>query len=171
MNIALIGFMGAGKSMAGRLLASRLRLAFADLDREIEKKAGKSVPAIFESEGEAAFRMMESRALKGFLREKDGFVLACGGGIVILPENRDLLKNGCVCVWIDVPPKELSRRLEGSGGRPLLAGGDAARKADELLEARLPLYRECASIIYSWREGETADRTASRIAAMLGSGV
>lgn len=172
MKIALIGFMGAGKSMAGRILAARLGLAFADLDREIEKAAGRSVPAIFESDGEAGFRLLECRCLRDFVRERDGFVLACGGGIILLPENRDLLKNECVTVWIDVPREELLGRLEASGGgRPLLAGGAAARKAADLLEARLPLYRECAAVTYSWKEGETAAETASRIASMLGSGV
>ena len=89
-NVYLVGMMGAGKTTVGRTLARRLRLRFVDSDREIEARCGVKVPVIFEIEGEAGFRAREAQAIAE-LTQLEGIVLATGGGVVLLEENRRLL--------------------------------------------------------------------------------
>lgn len=100
-KIALIGFMGSGKSCIGKVLASRLAVSFMDTDEEIERVSARSIREIFESEGEAAFRKLEEEILSGLGRRGDDFVLSCGGGIVMSPANRMLLASAYDTVWID----------------------------------------------------------------------
>ena len=141
MIVYLVGMAGAGKSTVGRELAGRLGVPFVDLDAEIEREAGATVPEIFRDEGEAAFRALEAAALVKASME-DPSVVACGGGIVLEPANRITLRNTGVAVYLDVPLEELRRRVRPSSDRPLIREeGDLER----LLAARAPLYREFAS--------------------------
>lgn len=168
LKIALIGFMGCGKTCVGGLLASRISSPFLDLDEEIERTEGRSITDIFTSEGESAFRRMESDALASVARRKGDLVLSCGGGVVLAASNRQTLAREYLTIWIDVPLEELLRRLSREReGRPLLKSGDFQGKAKALLESRLPLYREASALIYSWKEGESTSDSASAIMRRL----
>ncbi|HEY7402202.1 MAG TPA: shikimate kinase [Candidatus Angelobacter sp.] len=116
LRVALIGFMGAGKTTVGRALAGRLRCQFQDLDDLIEQREGQSVAQIFASAGEAGFRQAESAALRDLLQEKTGssdLVLALGGGAFVQPQNRALLEQaGAITVLLEAPLEELRRRCQ-----------------------------------------------------------
>ena len=134
--IFLIGFMGAGKSTVGRVLAEKLAYEFIDLDNVIETQTGKSVQAIFAESGEAEFRKLEREAIESCHRIERA-VIALGGGAYLPEENRTLLRRLGKTVWLDCPLKICLTRTAGDRSRPLL-GGESEMKA--LFESRLPLY-------------------------------
>lgn len=140
-RIVLIGFMGAGKTTVGRVLADRLRWKFYDLDDVIEQRTGQSVSQIFASGGETGFRRMETSALRAMLEDNSpsqDHILALGGGAFVQPENRRLLEQaGAITVLLEAPLEELRRRCQAEAkARPLaqqeahFAGLFAARRAD-----------------------------------------
>ncbi len=138
-NIILCGFMGTGKTTVGRFIASQLGWRFVDTDRLIEKRAGRSVSAIFANEGEAAFRARERQ----LCQEIGGWrrvVIATGGGIVLDPTNRQALIAAGLAVCLDAPAEEIARRLEQSRSRPLLTGPDRLARIRELLASRADAY-------------------------------
>jgi|APCry1669188970_1035186.scaffolds.fasta_scaffold24879_2 shikimate kinase len=138
-NIALLGFMGTGKTTVGQLLATQFRMTFVDMDRVIEERAGKAVSRIFEEDGEPHFRSLE-RALVRELSAKQGLVIGAGGGVVLNSDNvSDLSRSGLV-VCLMAAPEEILKRLSGDNKRPLLEGGEKAAKILKLLESRLALY-------------------------------
>ena len=140
MIVYLVGMPGAGKSVVGRELAGRLGVPFVDLDVEIERAQGASVPEIFERVGEAGFRALEAAALTQ-ASSQDPSVVACGGGVVLEPANRIALRNTGTAVFLDVPLAQLQARVHPGADRPLIrASGDLER----LLADREPLYREFA---------------------------
>lgn len=145
-NILLVGFMGAGKSSVGRLAARARGLQFVDLDREIERQAGCSIPDIFDRLGEEAFRQMETDAL-GHIEPGRGLVVSCGGGIVGSPLNRALLRELGFVVWLTATEEEIFDRVSRTPGRPLLQTPDPRATIGALLAAREPLYREVADLI------------------------
>lgn len=155
MIVYLVGMPGSGKTTVGQELAARLGVPFIDLDAEIERERGRSVPEIFREEGEAAFRAIEAAALVDASRH-DPAVISCGGGIVLEPANRITLRNTGVCVFLDVPLEELRRRVRPSADRPLIR---TDRDLDRLLAEREPLYREFAANVVDGRgaPGEVAD--------------
>jgi len=112
----------------------------------IEHQTGVSIPVIFEIEGEAGFRRRESTALASFLG-CDKQVIATGGGIVLAPENREILKQIGAVVYLSASASELYQRTRLDKNRPLLQGPNPRRKIEELLAARLPLYKECADVV------------------------
>ncbi len=134
---------GAGKSTAGRHLASALGLPFVDADVEIERRIGMSIRAFFEREGEAAFRDIE-QAVLAELAHRGGLVLATGGGAVLREANRQVLRDHTTVVYLRASPEELFRRLRHDTQRPLLQVADPLRKLRELYQTRDPLYRETA---------------------------
>ncbi|HTG47083.1 MAG TPA: shikimate kinase [Actinomycetota bacterium] len=155
MIVYLVGMPGSGKTTVGREVAGRLGVPFVDLDTEIERAAGVSVPTLFAERGEGAFRALEARALLDASRE-DPSVVACGGGVVLEPANRITLRNTGVCVFIDVPLERLQERVRPAADRPLIRSeGDL----DRLLHEREPLYREFAANVVdgSGPPGEVAD--------------
>ena len=138
-NIVLVGFMGTGKSCAGKLLAERLDMTFLDMDEILVERAGKSVPRIFAEDGEPHFRALE-RELARELSARQGLVIAAGGGIVLDPHNiKDLSRTGVV-VCLSATPEAIEARVGRDTNRPLLAGGDKRKKIAELLERRAPFY-------------------------------
>jgi shikimate kinase len=145
-NIYLVGMMGAGKSTVGRMLARRLKLRFVDSDHEIEARCGVRIPVIFEIEGEAGFRAREAQALAEIVA-LPGIVLATGGGVVLLPENRRRLAAHGTVVYLRATPEHLYERVRQDRNRPLLATGDPLTRLRELYRARDPLYREVADLI------------------------
>jgi shikimate kinase len=142
-NIFLIGLMGAGKSTVGKVLAKKLGRRFLDADHVIEDRCGVKIPVIFEMEGEEGFRKREAQAIRDITSEQD-IILATGGGAVLLPENRDALKNRGTVIYLHANPIELWYRTKGGEGRPLLQNGDAKKILENLYMVRDPLYREIA---------------------------
>ncbi len=145
MNVILIGFMGAGKTTVGHLVAARLGFRFVDTDDRIEADAGKSIPEIFADDGEPRFRELESAALHDTLRG-DEQVISTGGGIILDVENRKAIRAGGYCVWMAVTPETVWERVSGEHHRPLLQNGDPPGTIRRLLEDREPLYRETAHL-------------------------
>jgi len=144
MLVALTGFMGSGKSTVGRIVADALGCPFMDLDQIIEKKAGKSIPEIFEADGEAGFRKMEKSALEQTVKKyaESMAILALGGGTVTVPGAVTLLQEKTLCIYLQADIETLRQRLEGhTAGRPL-AGPDMA----ERLAAREGLYAAAAHV-------------------------
>lgn len=156
--------MGCGKTSIGKVLASRLSAPFLDLDEEIERIERRRVREIFETEGEAAFRTIETETLSRLAQRKGSHVLSCGGGVVISAANRQLLSREYLVVWIHVPFEELIKRLSRErDGRPLLKDADFEEKVKKLLETRLPLYQKASVLTYRWRDGESTTDSASAI--------
>lgn len=162
-NLYLIGMMGAGKTTVGRKLANRIGYRFLDTDLLIEQSAGKSIPEIFESEGEAAFRALETQVLSQ-VSTYTSLVVATGGGVVTQKMNWSYLRHGVV-IWLDVPNQILMARLSGDTHRPLLKAVDLKEKLDTLLRDRGDLYAQ-ADIRIDY-EGKSVGKTCDRIITAL----
>ena len=146
-NIVLVGPMGSGKTTVGRRLAHELNQDFYDTDHEIIDKTGVTIDHIFDIEGEEGFRERESKILE-ILCQMSNIILATGGGIVILPKNRKILKNAGLVVYLSSSMEQLLRRTAKSKTRPLLENSvDRKKTITELVEARDVYYREVASIV------------------------
>lgn len=140
--MAIVGYMGSGKTTVGRLLARRTGRDFVDLDADIARKAGRTIPEIFAEGGEGSFRDLEHSALLSALDRPDPAVISCGGGAIVRPENRASL-SVIPTVFLTEPIDVLYARTRGPD-RPLKGGSreDFARRYAE----RLPLYREVADV-------------------------
>ncbi|HEY0294269.1 MAG TPA: shikimate kinase [Bordetella sp.] len=142
----LVGMMGAGKTTIGRGLARILGREFVDLDHQLEARCGVRVPVIFEIEGEAGFRRREAQALCECTQRR-GIVLATGGGAILDPENRRLLHERGLVVYLRASLEELFRRTSRDRNRPLLATEDPRGTLRQLMTARDPLYAEAAHLV------------------------
>lgn len=160
-NIFLIGLMGAGKTTIGRVLARERGLAFVDSDHEIVARCGVSIPTIFEIEGEAGFRRREA-AMIDELTQRQGIVLATGGGAVLDPDNRQRLKTRGTVVYLHAQPHELWLRTRHDRNRPLLQTADPLKKLQALYAVRHPLYLETAHIVL-----DTGRQSVSSLVAKL----
>lgn len=145
-NIYLVGPMGAGKSTIGRQLAKQLRKEFLDCDLELENRTGADIPLIFDLEGEAGFRKREADVLAELSQRKD-IVLATGGGVINLPENRAKLVTHGFVVYLCAPLELLYERTAKDRNRPMLHTEDPKKRIRELLEERDPLYRQVADLV------------------------
>lgn len=138
--------MGTGKSAVGRAVAKKLQRKFIELDELIEQKAGKSIPEIFQHDGEIAFRELEIQGIKDIAREKRT-VIACGGGVVLNRINIDRLREGAVIVYLTAAPGViLNRTSRDRNVRPLLNVADPVLRVKELLKFRRPYYESAADI-------------------------
>jgi shikimate kinase len=164
-KIFLVGLMGSGKTSVGKSLARMLNKAFIDSDHEIERVTGVGIPTIFEIEGEQGFRERERRMIAELV-VRDNLVLATGGGAVLAPENRHQLQGHGVVIYLRAPVKALLRRTQRDRNRPLLQVADPAVKLRELYEARDPLYREAADLIFD-TGNQSVRALATRIATRL----
>lgn len=163
----LIGFMGAGKSSVGRLVAKRLGAEFVDLDARIESAAGRTVQEIFASQGEGVFRNLEREAIRQAV-SVPGRVLAAGGGAFCDAGNRALLKGYAPVVFLDASPETVIGRLSGDASRPLFPGGERAAKVRELMARRRPFYEEADLTVST--DGLSVAQVAARVAALVGAG-
>jgi len=146
-NIALIGFMGSGKSAVGKVLAGRLGRRFVELDDVIEEMAGKTIPDIFRQDGEIAFRELEIEATRRVSKGTD-LVIACGGGIVLNMINIDRLRETSRIVYLTASPGAILRRiLADDTERPLLGVPAPAERIRELLRFRRPFYERAADTV------------------------
>lgn len=121
-GIYLVGFMGSGKTTIGRKLASTLRWPFADLDDDIEAHANKTIPELFDQDGETEFRRIEAEMLArrvASVKQGEPLVLSLGGGAFAQAGNRAALENAGLSIWLDVPLPMLERRVAGFAHRPL----------------------------------------------------
>ncbi len=158
-NIYLIGPMGAGKTTIGRLLAKSLGVGFVDSDKQIEVRTGVSIPMIFEYEGEAGFRKREAEVLAE-LAEMDGVVMATGGGSILLPENRDLIRRHGFVVYLHCPVDKQMERTHKDSNRPLLNTDNPRQKLQDLFGIREPIYRSLADLVID--TGQCSSRGAVR---------
>ena len=142
-SIALIGFMGAGKSAVGRELAARVKLPRYDTDEMIRKRFGSSIPEIFANYGEEAFREAETDALRS-LRHIEADIIVTGGGIVLRDENVELLRALGLTIWLHADEEILWQRASRRSNRPLLQTTNPRQKFSVLLQERLPLYQATA---------------------------
>jgi shikimate kinase len=140
-NLALIGFMGTGKSSVGRLVAELLHFTFLDTDHVIEARAGKSINDIFQVDGEPAFRDLERRIVEE-LTHRDKTVISTGGGLPASQSNLDSLKAHALVVCLWASPETIFERVRGHNHRPLLIEADPLEKIRSLLKAREPYYRQ-----------------------------
>ncbi len=149
-NVYLIGPMGSGKTTIGQRLSKKLGLEFLDNDHELQKQTGASVNLIFDVEGEEGFRKRETAMLKK-LTARENILLATGGGSIIMPENRELLKQSGLVVYLKTSVGQQIRRLSRDKSRPLLQSGDREEKLTRLAKERNALYEELADITFPSR--------------------
>ena len=145
-NIALIGFMGTGKTAVGQALADKLGMQFIELDSLIERKAGMSIPDIFEQDGEITFRELEIEVTSEVAGESYS-VIACGGGLVLNKINIDRLRENAIIIYLTATPDVILNRVSNEEGqRPLLDVENPVQTVGELLEYRKPFYERAAEI-------------------------
>ena len=165
-SIALIGFMGVGKTAVGKVLAGKLNKRFVALDLLIEQKAGKPIPEIFQQDGEVAFRELEIEVAKKVSEDKNQ-VIACGGGIVLNKINIDRLKKDSVIVYLTAAPGTILKRVSAGGEtRPLLKVANPALTIQELLRFRRPFYERAADITVNTSKlniGSIAEQIRSQV--------
>ena len=138
--------MGAGKSAVGRQLARILHLAFIDSDDEIESRTGVDIPFIFEKEGEEGFRSREAKVIDE-LTQRDGIVLATGGGAILDPKSRSHLGARGFVIYLHTSVNQQLSRTRKGRERPLLMDGDPGEILEALMAERDPLYREVADLV------------------------
>jgi len=160
-NVVLVGFMGSGKSSVGRLVARVLRSRFVDTDRLVVDRVGREITDIFAEHGEDRFRLEEGRALRNLLGQT-GLVVATGGGIVTIPENRPTLKTLGLVVWLTAREEVIWERVSRNKKRPLLHTDNPRETVQVLLEKRNPLYEAVADLII-----DTSGLTHSEVAEKI----
>src|SRR5277367_5267644 len=161
-GLYLVGFMGSGKSAVGRLLADELGWFFADIDEDIEKTEGVSIAEIFDNRGEEEFRRLEQEALRKRVQEVEcgkPMVMALGGGAFADPENRKMLEERGVTIWLDCPFPRICARVDGETHRPLARDPE---KFQRLFDGRRDMYSKAEHRI----EADTDD-TAAIVADIL----
>ncbi len=146
-NVYLIGPMGSGKTSIGQRLARLLGMEFLDNDQELERQTGASVSLIFDLEGEEGFRRRETDMLRKLVARKN-ILLATGGGTVVRGENRELLKNSGLVVYLRTSVEQQLKRLSQDKSRPLLQSGNREEKLARLAKERNPLYEQVAHLTF-----------------------
>lgn len=168
MNFILCGMMGVGKSSVGEKVASLTGRRWVDTDKIITDRHGR-ISDIFETFGEAHFRALESEVVKELAKE-DGIVISTGGGLILLPENRALLKRNGKIVFLRASLETLLERVS-SEGRPLLEGADnLAGRLKALLLARTPAYEQAADYIIE-TDGKTIEEAAKEVISITEGGL
>lgn len=146
-SIVLIGFMGSGKTTVGIKLSYKMRMVVEDTDKMIECKKDMSISDIFASQGESAFRDMETELLKELSEKKTCNIYSVGGGTPIREENRALLKKIGNVVFLRIKPETVFKRLQNDTSRPLLQGDNPMEKIQNLMEQRKSYYEDAADVI------------------------
>lgn len=159
-NIILTGFMATGKSSIGRCLAARLGYEFVDLDGLIEAEAGMRISQIFASQGEAAFRELESRMVER-AAGRTGSVIATGGGAIVNPRNLEALKRSGVVIVLTADPEVILSRIRDAEDRPMLRGGEKRERIRRLLAERASAYAKADLSV------DTSDRTMDEVVGHL----
>jgi len=144
-NIFLVGFMGAGKSTVGKILADKIGYGYYDADKFIEEQAGTTITQIFAEHGEPYFRDLESESLE-ILAKKEKLIVATGGGVVQRDRNWDAMKANGITIYLKASVETIWERIKNDTSRPLLQVDNPVETATELLNKRTPMY-ERADII------------------------
>jgi shikimate kinase len=167
-NIFLIGLMGAGKTTLGKALATALKKKFIDADNALEETTQQKISDIFAGYGEGYFRDIETAVLSEICGLSN-IVLATGGGAVLRPENRRILRENGTVIYLYASPETLTRRLENAiAHRPVLAGAsDLLARQRSLYKIRAPFYQTAAHIIHSENDGETPEESLERLLKVL----
>lgn len=159
-NIVLIGFMGAGKTSVGKVIAKKLGFEFVDVDEVIEKATGMEISEIFSKFGESRFRDIEEEMIK-LITQKKRQVIATGGGVVLRDKNMKRLKKDGVIFCLKASENVIFERLKQTTNRPLLQVENPEERIKELLQKRMPLYEKADFIIDT--EGLTPEEVAEKI--------
>jgi shikimate kinase len=146
VNLALIGFMGTGKTSVGRLVAEALNFEFVDTDEQIQARTGRTISDIFTKDGEAAFRSLEREAVLELSKHSHA-VISTGGGLPTNPENLAQLKTNALVICLCSSPEKIWERVRHQSHRPLLQGPEPLQKIRELLAAREPFYKQADVLI------------------------
>ena len=157
-HLWLIGMMGAGKSVVGRIVAQRCGVPFYDLDETIEIETGMTIPELFDVHGERGFRAAETIAVRQIAAAPPG-VVATGGGVVLKTDHVAAMRSSGTVVQLRATPTELASRLAESADRPLLVGPDRLKRIKKLIAARAPAYHEAADVTFD-TDGLTPDDIA-----------
>ena len=165
-NIFLVGPMGAGKSTIGRHLADELHLDFFDSDQEIERRTGADIAWIFDLEGEDGFRKREENVIND-LTDKQGIVLATGGGSIVTKAVRNRLSARGIAVYLQTTIDKQVARTQRDKRRPLLQNEDPEQVLRDLAEMRNPLYEEVADYIVD-TDDQSARAVANQIISKIG---
>lgn len=166
-TIVLVGMMGAGKTAVGRALAVRLGVPFLDSDAEIEAAANMTVPEIFERDGEPFFRAKESQVIGRLLDEERG-VLSTGGGAFLAQENRTMISERGISIWLNADLNVLWSRVRHKQTRPLLHTGNPRATLGEIYTARVPIYAKADLEVPS--DGKASiEEMVDRVVAALAS--
>ena len=160
LNLALIGFMGTGKTTVGRIVAEHLHFDFLDTDELIQSRAGRTIADIFAQDGEPAFRALERQTVEE-LSTRTKTLIATGGGLPTNPENLARLKAFAVVICLWSSPEKIWERVKNQSHRPLLHSPDPQAKIRELLAAREPFYRQADVLI------NTDQRSAREVAQQI----
>jgi shikimate kinase len=168
-HVFLVGMMGAGKTTLGKALAKRLGREFVDTDKLLVDRTGVPVATIFEIEGEEGFRRREAAVLAEAAACETPCVIATGGGAVLLPANRKLMRESGTVVYLRARLENLWERTRHDTTRPLLAAPDPRARLSELLAAREPLYSEAADVTVD-TGSQSAAALVARVVAALGEG-
>ncbi len=166
INLYLVGMMGAGKTTVGRLLASELGYGFIDTDAVIEQLTNQSINQLFASQGEPAFRQIESKVLASVCA-RTHLAIATGGGIVMRQENWSYLHHGLI-VWLDVPVEQLYARLAADNTRPLLQDTDLLERLRSLLTQRQRFYAQ-ADLHITPSPEDTPEQIVTQVLAAIPS--
>lgn len=161
-NFILVGLMGAGKTTLGKQLAAHYHYPFYDSDQVICARTGVDITTIFEMEGESGFRLRESHTI-GELCSLKNIVLATGGGAVLSPENRAMLRQNGLVVYLHAQPETLLSRTCGDKNRPLLQVANPLQRYQELYAARDALYRETAHLIFEVNPQKSQQQTFEQL--------
>ena len=145
-NIYLCGFMATGKSSVGKRLAARPHYEFLDMDTAIETESGMTIPQIFSTQGESAFRALESRMVAR-VAGKTGLVVATGGGAIVNPQNLELLKRSGVIITLTADIPTILQRVGSGDDRPMLRDGDRVERIRTLLEQRAEAYAKADIVL------------------------
>lgn len=146
VNLALVGFMGTGKSSVGRLVAEQMHFDYLDTDEIIQSRTGRTIANIFEEDGEATFRKLEQQVVKE-LATRRRTVIATGGGLPTVAANLASLKTHALTVCLWASPGKIWERVRNQTHRPLLCGPNPRSKIGQLLAAREPFYRQADVLI------------------------
>jgi shikimate kinase len=149
IRVVLVGFMGAGKSRVARETARLLGWDVLDVDQELERRSGRTIPTIFREDGEATFREMEASLTEELLQQERVVIATGGGWAAAAPDRMASLDDETLSVWLRIPAEEAVRRVSSGRGRsrPLLKVADPLAEARRLLELREPCYRQARLIL------------------------
>lgn len=164
-TVVMVGMMGAGKTAVGRAVAAKLGVPFIDSDAEIEKAANMTIAEIFERDGEPFFRRKETQVIERLL-EEERCILSTGGGAFLSEENRAMIAEKGVAVWLDADVELLWTRVRNKDTRPLLRTPDPRKTLEEIFAARVPFYSQ-AELPVKAESGLSIEEMADRVIGVM----